>query len=362
MNIMLLETHKPKALKDVIGNARQIMEIKNFLKNWKPDNALLIHGPPGCGKSLCVELIARELGYELVESHAIDARGYKGLGSIMKAGAQQSLFYKKKLILIDELELVDSVKGITEIIQESRWPVILIASNPYEQKLSYLRKSCTLVKFDKIRADYIANLLKSIAAKEGIKLSDGEISQISHACNGDVRSALIDLECNGAPRDKEENVFETLKILFKTMDINNSRYALASSEKTPEELFLWLEENIPQEYEEPEEIAAAYDCLSKADIVTARIIKRQSWALQKYYGSFLCGVSLAKKQSYKKFTAYMFPRIRAARGFEDIAGKISKKLHVSKKEALQYIPLIALIRNKNLDEKLGLTADELDTL
>jgi len=365
---MLLDKYRPKLLEDVIGNSRQIAAIKYWLNNWK-GGALLVYGPSGCGKSLCIELIAAEGGYELVESHAIDSRGYKELkASIIKASTQQSLFYKKKLVLIDELELIDSVKGVMEIIQESRYPVILITSNPYEQKFSQLRKLCRLVKFDKIRADSIANLLKVICAEEPMRCSDAGISQLSKMCNGDVRSALIDLECatiSGTlgTRDKEENIFETLKILFKTLDLNNSRYAVESSEKPPEELFLWLEENIPQEYERTEEIAFAYDCLSKADVVATRIIKRQSWTLQKYYFNFLCSVSFAKKQSYKKFTSYVFPRFRVNRNFDDIAKKLAKKLHASKKEALQYTELISAIKNKKrLSSELGLTEEELETL
>lgn len=360
---MLLEKYRSKSLSDVIGNAKQIMEIKQWLA--RPAGALLIYGPPGCGKSLCIELIARELGYELVESHAVDERGYKELRmSIMKAAEQKSLFYKKKLILIDELELVDSVKAVAEIIHDSKYPVILIASDPYEPKLAQLRKSCRLVKFEKIRTDAIAGFLRAMCGKERIALNEGAVHQIANASNGDVRAAIIDLESCGAaaPRDKEENIFETLKILFKTMNLSNSRYAVESSEKTPEELFLWLEENIQREYEQPDEIAAAYDCLSKADVVAARIIKRQSWTLQKYYMNFLCSVSFAKTKSYSKFTPYIFPRIRYVNSFDSIAEKLSKKLHVSKKDALQYLPLIALIRNKDMHEELGLNEEELGVL
>ncbi len=363
---MLLDKYRPELLKDVIGNKEQIAAIKGWLKNWR-SGTLLLCGPTGCGKSLCVELIAKEMGYELVESHASDVRSYKELkSSIMKAAEQQSLFYKKKLVLIDELERIDSARGVTEIVAESACPVILITSNPYEHKLSQLKRHCNLVRFYKINSGTIAAFLRAVCRKENI--DDSGINQLAEMCNGDVRSALIDLESISGikemHRDKEESIFEALKILFNTLDISNSRYAIENCEKPLDELMLWVEENIPREYEDICEIAAAYDFLSKADVMAARIIKRQSWSLQKYCSILLCGVAFAKNRSYKKSTLYAFPRIRSMnRELDDIAEKISMKLHASRKETMQYLRLIALLNKKtDIAKKLGLSDDELDSM
>ncbi len=366
---MLLEKYRPKSLKEVIGNAKQVAEIKDWLKSWKRGDALIVFGPPGCGKSLCVELIAKEGGYELVQSHATDDRGYKELQVLLESSGQQSLLARKKIMFIDELEMLDSAKGVTEIIGGSSCPVILATSNPYEQKLAYLRKQCRLCKFDKIRADSIAAFLRSVCSKESISCGDAAISQLSKMCNGDVRSAMLDLECaavnnaNCMHRDKEENIFETLKILFKTLDLSNSRYAIGSSEKPAGELMLWLEENIPNEYEDAGDIASAYDCLSKADVVSSRIIRRQSWSLQKYVSSHLCGVSFAKNASYKKFTAYSFPRTRTAKKFDGVAEKLSTRLHASRKDSLQYACLILLLAKRTgVAKSLGLNEDDVAAL
>ncbi len=363
---MLLEKYRPRALRDVIGNAKQIAEIKGWLASWKKGDAIIVCGPPGCGKSLCVRLVAKELGYEIVESHAADERGYAGMRDLLKAAGQKSLLQKRKLIFIDELEMIDSIKGVTEIVNESPLPVVMATSNPYEQRLSQIRKRCRLCRFEKIRYDSIAAFLRSICSRESIDCSDAAIMQLAKACNGDVRSAVIDLECRSgaAPmyRDKEENVFETLKILFKTLNLGNSKYAIDTSEKPPEELLLWIEENIPSEYGSADDIASAYDCLSKADIVSSRIIRRQSWSLQKYFISRLCAVSFAKKESYKKFTAYAYPRMKAQRKSSGVPEKLSRMLHVSRRESMQYAKLILLLSESTDMSKLGLTDEDLADL
>ncbi|MBS3052885.1 MAG: AAA family ATPase [Candidatus Aenigmarchaeota archaeon] len=351
---MLLQKYEPRSLQEFVGNRQQTAEILQWIKGWKK-GALMIHGPPGVGKSLAVKLAAKELGLELLQRHANDQADVLK-ESVLKAAQQKSLFSKGKILLIDDLEQLDSSKHVVELIKSSRFPVVLVASNPYDMKLAALRNYCKMVKFQKLRADEIARFLKLICETEGIKYEEAALKQLCRTSNGDIRAALMDLETlkpevtlrnagELGDRGKEDNIFETVRLVLKATSIQSAALAVQNSER-PEIVLAWLEENILNEYTGIEEIAEAYDWLSKADIFYSRIIRRQSWSLQKYANALgFYGVALSKRKARNSFVQYSVPkrRFKAGSTEEDLASL----LHVSRRRIGLYRPLI-----KSLEEKI----------
>jgi replication factor C large subunit len=364
---MLLEKYEPRLTKEILGNEKQVIEIRNWLRSWSKGRALLVYGPTGSGKSLAVRLIAEELGYEILESNASD----RSIPSILKASEQRSLFSRKKLILIDEVDLLESGKGVSELIEKSDFPVIFIAVDPYKRNLAFLRKHCRLLKFEKLRYDIIARFLREICEKEKISYEEKALFQIARMSNGDIRAALLDLEVlkpnislesayKLGYREKEENVFSTLKTIFSSKKLADARIAIKNCEKNPDELFLWLGENAG-EYRNIEDIALAYDYLSKADIFRSRIIKRQAWSLQKYFLDLcMAGFVLSKGSVF----VYKYPKFMRKNNLSAVSEKVSKKLHLSARESLEILGLIKLLIEKepSLASKLSLNEDDLSLL
>ena len=352
---MFIEKYRPTKLDELLGNKSQFSEIVKFVKEWKKQDVLLVYGPIGCGKSLTIKLVADSLKTELLESHASDERSLKKFEeSVKKASLQQSLIQKKKIILIENVDRMESMKAITDLIKTSNFPVILTTEDPYSKKLYSLKSKSTLLKFNRIRSDSINKFLKIIKDIENLDLEESKLNMISRTCSGDVRAALNDLEslADGSiigSRDNEMDIFNTVKILFKTRSIENVFSALKSSEKSINDILLWLEWNIIQEYEKSEEVFLAFDYLSKADVFNSRIIKRQSWSLSKYNKDLgTIGVALAKKEMYRKFTRYTFPRPFSR---QKNRKKLSYILKVSENRVKEYIPLlIAMSKKKNLPE------------
>lgn len=375
------EKYAPKSLDDVIGNRKQATQLMDCIRNYRRGNPIFVYGPHGSGKNLAVEIIAKELGYEIVELTASDFRDYESImSSIFQSSQQQSLFSKGKIILIDDMDLVDSgmVRGIKEVINKSSFPVVLVGKDPYERKISEIRRMSVLIKFDKIRHDTLLSFLRGVAEKEGIKYEEKALGQLARITDGDARAALIDMESLGeitsekisslSDRTFEQPIFETMRIIMKTTRLENSRLALEQSSKTPEEIFWWLEENIFREYSRPDEIAKAYGYLAYADYFNALIIKRQSWGLMKYYSDLVSSVSVAKKEPSRKFVLYQPPKlffqsVKNSKEALSALEKIKEATHTSRKIAMQYIPLIkALLKSKKFAENLGLSREEVEAI
>lgn len=135
--------------------------------------------------------------------------------------------------------------------------------------------------------------------------------------------------------------------------------SIESVDKEPDEIFWWIEQNIINEYEKPEEIAKAYEILSKADIFRGRIRKTQEWGLLKYMIDLMtAGVALSKKEMYRKFSKFSYPdkikylgitRFKRAKEKEQLL-ELSKYLHCSTKkirsEFLPYFKLEELVQKK----------------
>ncbi|MCK5234523.1 MAG: AAA family ATPase, partial [Candidatus Aenigmarchaeota archaeon] len=123
---------KPKTFEEFAGNKKAIDQIQKWAKNFRNERykALILIGPTGSGKTTATEILAKELNFNIVETNASDMRSKKELKSFFgHALQQQSLFFKGKLVLLDE---VDGISGqydrgapaeIAGIIKTSKHPV-----------------------------------------------------------------------------------------------------------------------------------------------------------------------------------------------------------------------------------------------
>jgi replication factor C large subunit len=72
-------------------------------------------------------------------------------------------------------------------------------------------------------------------------------------------------------------------------------------------ILLWIDENLPREYLDVEDLARGYDAVSKADVFFGRVKKGRNYDLWSYACDLMSGgVSVAKTHSYGN-TQYAFP-------------------------------------------------------
>jgi len=389
---MWVQKYRPESLEDYRGASNQKKELKKWLDNWEVgDKPILLHGQAGTGKTSIAEALANDFDLELVETNASDVRTKKQLKEELKEATRQASFFgKNKLILIDEVDGMGGgdrggVGELKTIVTESRFPVILTANDAYDQKIRPLRNISKEIKLDSVHTNSINAHLKQVLDQEGIDYDDRAVKMIARRAGGQMRSAINDLEQAALGRDKLEKrhvqeisqrdsrqeIFDALKIIFKTTDAENARQASNNLEEDAETFMQWVRENIPREYKKPRDNAEAYQWISKADLFNGRIRKRMAWSLMKYIYEFsTVGVALSKEEKYKGWTKYQYPSkikkmgsSRASRQKMDtITTKIGRKLRLSKKDVKTDLPFYSdlIEHNPDLKEQLELEEDEIE--
>ncbi len=385
-----IEKYRPKYLEQIKGQDEAIVKILEFMKDFgKKKKAIVLHGPPGTGKTTIAHAIAREKNAEIFELNASDLRNKGNLQEILRpASEQQSLIKKSKIILVDEVDGIagrEDFGGVTElmsIIDSTTYPVIITANDIWKKNLNELRKKAELIGLKELTKKEITQALLEILEQEKIFLNQNIVEGITFNAKGDLRAAINDLQAVSRlkdssslildERDKEVDIFNTLKKIFKE---NPSNSMLGDFEKVNmplDEISLWIEENIPAEYN-GKELASAIDSLSRADVFKGRIYKQQYWRFLVYQNIFLSyAISASKKYPKKNFTKYNKPtRIlkiwmsnqRSLRK-KSISEKYAKLAHIGEKRAMHEFPILKQIINSNpiIGKELKLTPEETEYL
>jgi len=372
------EKYRPKTLDDIVGNEKSIIALRAWAASWnnkKPkQKAVILSGRPGTGKTSSALALANDFGWIPIELNTSDSRNAEKIKKVATSGAIHETFTDsgefipvkkggRKLIILDEADnlyertkkseksqndLSDKggKKAIIDTIKVTNQPIVLIVNDYYSLirgSGEILKNKCKLLKFYDPYPNQIGILLKKICANENITIDIKVLNNIASRCKGDIRSAVNDLQSISLNnklinsktlnvlgyRDREKDIFTALREIFKTKNIKSIRESILHLDLDPKLLMLWLNENIPKEYIDRNDLVNAYDKISLADTYLGRTFRRQ------YYGfwSYACdimnsGISLAKTHNYPNNT-YNFPSWLKER--KKVKSKIDIGLIISKK-------------------------------
>jgi len=401
------EKYRPKSLKDVIGNKKAKETLYKWAKEWEEGRpsrkAAILYGKAGVGKTTSAYALAHDFGWEVIELNASDERNKDIIRRIALSGAVNASIgfdekfeaRRKKLIILDEADNLYEKGGdyggkraIIETIKQTKQPIILIANDYYGLTKGSgveLRNLCLQIEFKPVSKREIVSLLKKICRAEGIEASEEALYTIAMRSNGDVRSAINDLQSLAynkkidrdavkyvGYRDREKEIFMGLHEILRAKDIKTAMRVAYRLDESPDSLILWIDENLPNEYTNHEDLYHAYEFLSRADVMLGRTWRRQYYGLWSYALELMTGgVAVAKRHDYRGFTRYSFPswlrsmaaskQSRAMK--EKVALKIGKVLHCSKKKAMEMLPYIKkLVENKDIAVQFDFSREELEYL
>ncbi len=380
MTELWVEKYRPKRVAEVVGNRESVEAFTKWMKQWElgrllEKKAVLLYGPAGVGKTSLVLAYGKEHGYDVVEVNASDWRDEARMKAIVGESSLQATLdgSTKKIILVDEVDGIagredaGGIAALNRIITEARVPIVLVANNPWDPKLASIREKCLMLEFRRLKKAEMMKRLKEIAEAEGIKVSDAVLEKLVERSEGDLRSAINDfqaitggrkiveehaLEALGS-RNRVREIFDALRMIFNVKSIRAARAALEGLEVDLDIVYTWILDNTPEQIPDPMDLVDALEALAKADLILARVNKKQEWRLIRYAIPIMTGgVAIARRHKPSGFVKFSFPsRIRLLQSTsaerelrKSIAQKIAAKLHLSTSKALsQMLPYISFM-------------------
>jgi len=243
---------EPKSIKDLVGNPTAHKKLEELMKDKTP--ALLV-GPPGVGKTCGVHVIAKALGYDVLEINASDDRK---AGSLEIPGRLRMVLYTSQMdspfgdefvIFLDEIDGMGSKQAdgpsvwdiVKEILIKSKHPVVMACNDDYKIPES-VKRMAIKVDFRQVDPRTVAKVVLKFAKEMNITPDMTKIG-------GDIRSGLTALY-GGEGYTNTGDFVVAQRFFIEGGEFDDKKYP-------------WIMDNIPEFYK-GYDMYVAYKILSMA--------------------------------------------------------------------------------------------------
>ncbi|CDK29937.1 unnamed protein product [Kuraishia capsulata CBS 1993] len=261
--VLWTEKWRPSTYLDLLGNERINRLTLEWLSQWSkvvfntPNDMteknrelgdpygrphrkiLLLNGPPGIGKTSIAHVIAKQVGYEVLEINASDERAGTSVRDKIRNSLSSVTFSgKPTCLVIDEIDgstETGFIKVLLEILNEDdraqvkskkkakflMRPIIAVCNDLYASCLEKLRPRAEIITMRHPPRRAIKERLRKICKAESLAFSDPNLEAVAETCNFDMRGCLNMLQFsggssikNGGGKDLQTSWFNLVKTTF----------------------------------------------------------------------------------------------------------------------------------------------------
>ena len=200
MNFLLNRQESEKIFRDAIEH------FEKNKKNQLVKRGIYLYGPPGCGKTIFVDKILKNMNYDVIKYDAGDVRNKSIVEHITKHNMSDknvlSLFQKKTkklVIMMDEIDGMNSgdkggINTLIKLIRPKKTkkqkkeettmiPIVCIGSCHIDKKIKEMIKICVSIKLDLPTRNEINKIIDMLMPKLENELKNKMITYI----DGDLR-------------------------------------------------------------------------------------------------------------------------------------------------------------------------------
>lgn len=251
-NGLWVEKWCPRNFLDLVGNEKTNRRVLRWLRQWSPcvfneqlpaldsqkseqevfdplqrpaKRILLVHGPPGIGKTSVAHVAAKQAGYSIAEINASDERA----GPLVREKVHNTLFNhtfndRPVCLVADEIDgSIESgfIRILTDLLAKDATatqrhilgnnvksknkkqkksakflvrPIIAICNNLYAPSLEKLKPHCEIVAFKRPSDSSLLERLKHICQVEGLDVPITFLKELMDVAQGDVRNCITNLQ------------------------------------------------------------------------------------------------------------------------------------------------------------------------
>ena len=301
-----VDEHRPQHYSDIQGNNNAVKKLKQWLRNWSHgDNPQLLTGKPGTGKTSTIGVLANKEGYEIHEVNGSDARSgddLQALADTIRSNVEGS----DRIIVIEEFDSWhhsvkrgSGAKALYAALENPANPVMVTSNDDYDVPNAVTNK-CDVHTFKTGVRSRKAKIRK-IAEAEDVDITDEEMDRLAE--RPDLRSAINDLqifaESEGSPDiDRREWSLSEWDMMDNILN-GPEHGSTETGDITPDDVVLWLDENISKEYRGLE-MTMAYEALSMADVWLGKAQENREYRFWAYAAAMAETVNLMRQtEPYK---------------------------------------------------------------
>lgn len=224
MSISLYRKYRPIRFEDVVGQDHVTRTLVNAIKQDRVSHAYLFAGPRGTGKTTTAKILAMSLNCEAGQGSAtispdgscsrcqairrgqsmdvieIDAASNRGIDDIRDI--RDNVHFapvegRMKVYIVDEVHMLttEAFNALLKMLEEPPAHVIFILATTEPHKiLPTILSRCQRFDFRRPTLIEVTNVLKGVAAKEGIQVSENTLAVIARAAAGSFRDAVGTLD------------------------------------------------------------------------------------------------------------------------------------------------------------------------
>ena len=268
------EKYRPSKFEELVGQQEIIKRIKSLVQALNIPH-LLFAGPAGTGKSTLALIIVKELFKErwrenYLELNASDERGIDVVRQKVKDFARTKAIENIpfKVIFMDEADALtrEAQQALRRTMENySNTCRFILSANYSSRIIDPIQSRCVTLRFKLLEKKDIATVIKRIAEKEKITLTDDAIETLYDGSEGDCRRAI--------------NLIQTTASI--SLNINSEMINMILSSTKPKEIRVVLDYALSGDF-----IAARdklldvmlKESISGTDIIKA--IQKEVWNLQ----------------------------------------------------------------------------------
>jgi DNA polymerase-3 subunit gamma/tau len=219
--LSLYRKYRPRTFAEIVGQRHVTQTLANAVKANRIAHAYLFSGPRGTGKTSTARVLAMALNCEhgptpepcgecepcrrIIAGNAldvieIDAASNRGIDEIRELRERVGLApadARMKIYIIDEVHMLtpEAYNAFLKTLEEPPAHVIFVlATTEPHRVLATILSRCQRFDFHQVGLRDLEATIRSVAAKEKLKVDDKAVALLAHAADGSARDALTLLD------------------------------------------------------------------------------------------------------------------------------------------------------------------------